>query len=61
MFPVETEGPNKGKYIPKKDENGNIVIDPTTQIKKSSFILDFNVFKECVDMSRPIEKLAKDC
>ena len=61
LFPVETEGPNKGKYIPKKDENGNIVIDPTTQIKKSSFILDFNVFKECVDMSRPIEKLAKDC
>ena len=61
LFPVETEGPNKGIHIPPKDENGNIVIDPTTQVKKNNVNLDFNVFKECVDMNRPIEKIAKDC
>ena len=61
LFPIETEGPNKGKYIPQKDDNGNIVIDPTTQVKKNSVALDWNVYKECVDMNKPIEKLARDC
>ena len=43
------------------DGNGNIVIDPTTMIKKNSVTLDYNVFKECVDMNKPIEQLILDC
>ena len=32
MFPIEKSGPNKGKYVPKRDERGNIIVDPTQQI-----------------------------
>ena len=32
LFPVEMDGPKKGKLIPPRDEKGNIIVDPTAQL-----------------------------
>ena len=60
LFPLETEGPHKGQYIPRKDSRGNVIIDPTTLIKSTSFAIDYNVYKSCVDMNKSFDKVAKD-
>ena len=60
LFPLEKEGPHKGQYIPRKDERGNVIIDPTTLLKSSSFAIDYSVYKSCVDMNKSFDKVAKD-
>ena len=60
LFPVETDGPNKGQFIPRKDERGNVIIDPSILIKSSSFAIDYDVFKTCVDMNKSFDRMAKD-
>ena len=61
LFPLETSGRYKGQYIPKKDARGNAIVDPTVLIENQSFIIDYNVWKECVELNKPFEKVAKDC
>ena len=60
MFPIETEGPHKGKYIPRKDARGNAIIDPTTLIQSQTCSIDYNVYKACVDMNKSVESVAKE-
>ena len=46
LFPRETEGPKAGKLIPWKDIRGNVVVDPTANIKQAPFIIDYNAYKK---------------
>ena len=49
VFPIETSGPFKGKYKPKRDERGNVIVDPTSMVKENAFALDFIQFKRMWD------------
>lgn len=44
MFPVETSGPNKGHIIRMRDERGNLVVDPTADVKKDPFFIDYMLY-----------------
>ena len=44
LFPKHKSGPMKGKLIHQLDERGNIVIDPTANIKKDPLFIDYNLF-----------------
>ena len=58
LFPLETEGPCKGQYVPRKDGRGNAIVDPTTLIQSQTFTIDYEVFKTCVDMQKDFSKVA---
>ena len=61
LFPLEAEGKHKGQYVPQKDARGNAIVDPTVLIQNQSFLIDYNVWKSCVEMQKSFEKVAKDC
>ena len=44
IFPVEQSGPNKGKLILQRDERGNIITDPTCNVQKAPFFIDFSLY-----------------
>ena len=45
IWPVEEEGPDKGKIKPARDILGNIIVDPAGNILKSQYLLDLSIFK----------------
>ena len=44
LFPVETSGPKKGRYVPQKDSRGNTIVDPTENVKRDPFFLDYQLY-----------------
>lgn len=45
IWPRVKSGPNKGQIVPRRDDHGNIVVDPAGNIIKETYLLDYNVYK----------------
>ena len=52
LFPLETEGPQKGKHIPRRDERGNIIVDPTANLQKEPLFIDFDLYSRYKKMAQ---------
>jgi len=44
IFPLQEDGPEKGKFTPIRDERGNIVVDPASLVSKDPFFIDYHLY-----------------
>ena len=51
VFPTYKDGPQKGKIIHVHDDKGNIVIDPTSLVRKDPFLIDFHLYSRYKKMA----------
>ena len=60
MFPIEESGPNKGKILPRRDERGNIIVDPTTLVQKDPLLIDYKLYSRLKDNAEKGKQLDLD-